>query len=114
MDMDKTCKKKGKKSSLSLYRRSAKFHVKHHLQSKAGHTKHDDATHHDNGDDHVTTSKYKMRTTCGVQETSSMSKIAVASVQTKSKCTKSLHCQTESTSRKSDSTQYTKAKSKKK
>ena len=74
MDMNKTCKKKGEKSSLSLYRRSVKFCVKHHLQSKAGHTKHDDAAHHDHDDDHVTTSKYKMHTTCGVQTTSSMSK----------------------------------------
>ena len=114
MDTDKTCKKKGKKSSLSLYRRSEKFRVKHLLQSKAEHTKHDDAAHHDHGNDHVTTSKYKMCTTHGVQTTSSTSKIAVASVQTKSKCTKSLHCQTESTSRKSVSTQYIKAKSKKK
>ena len=63
MDTDKICKKKGKKSSLSLYRRSVKFRVKHHLQSKAGDTKHDDATHHDHGDDHVTPSKYKMCTT---------------------------------------------------
>ena len=53
-----------------------------------------------------------MRTTCGVQTTCSMSKITVASVQTKSKCTKSLHCQTESKARKSISTQYTKIKSK--
>ena len=53
-----------------------------------------------------------MCTTSGVQTTCSMSKIAVASIQTKSKCTKSLHCQTESTARKSVSTQYTKAKSK--
>ena len=59
-----------------------------------------------------TTSKYKMRTTCGVQTTCSMLKMAVGSIQTKSKCTKSLHCQTESTARKSVSTQYTKAKSK--
>ena len=50
-----------------------------------------------------------MHTTCGVQRTSSMSEIVVASVQTNIKCTKSLHCQTESTSRKSVSTQYTKA-----
>ena len=38
--------------------------------------------------------------------------MAVASVQTKSKCTQSLHCQTEKPKRKSVSTQYTKAKSK--
>ena len=72
-------------------------------------------SHHDHGDDHgniPTTSKYKMHTTCGVQTTCSMLKIAVASVQTKSKCTKSLHRQTESKARKSVSTQYTKAKSK--
>ena len=70
---------------------------------------------HDHGDDHgivPTTSKYKMHTTCEVQTTCSMSKMAVASVQTKSKCTKSLHCQAESTARESVSTQYTKAKSK--
>ena len=108
MDTDKTCKKKGRKSSLSLYRRSEKFCITHPLQSKAWDTKHDDATHHDLADDHVTPSKSKMRTTCGVQTTSSMPKIAVASVQTKIKCTKSLHCQTESMSRKSVSTQYTK------
>ena len=109
MDTDKTCKKKGRKSHLSLYRRSEKFCTTHPLQSKAGDTKHDDAAHHDHADDHVTPSKYKMCTTCGVQTTSSMSKIAVASVQTKIKFTKSLHCQTEPMSRKSVSTQYTKA-----
>ena len=108
MDTKKTHKKKGRKSSLSLYRRSEKFCITHPLQSKAGDTKHDDATHHDHADDHVTPSKYKMHTTCKVQTTSSMSKIAVASVQTKIKCTKSLHCQTESMSKKSVSTQYTK------
>ena len=91
MDTDKTRKKKGRKSSLSLYR-SEKFCVTHPLQSKAGDTKHDDATHQYHADDHVIPSKYKMQTTCGVQTTSSMSKIAVASVQTKIKHTKSLHC----------------------
>ena len=101
MDTEKTQKKKGNKSSSTLYRRSEKFGVTHPMQSKVAHTKHDDATDHDHGDNHVTTSHYKMRTTCGVQTTCSMSSIAVASVQTKSKCTKSLHCQTESTSRKS-------------
>ena len=91
----------------------AKLCVTHPMQSKVAHTKHDDAADHDHGDNHVATSHYKMHTTCEVQTTCSMSKIAVVSVQTKSKCTKSLHCQTESTSRKSVSTQYTKAKSKK-
>ena len=38
--------------------------------------------------------------------------MAVASVQTQSKCTQSLHCQTEKPKRKLVSTQYTKAKSK--
>ena len=109
MDTNKTCKKKGRKSSLSLYRRSEKFHITHPLQSKAGDTKHDDEAHQYHADDHVTPLKYKMHTTCGVQATSSMSKIAVASVQTKIKFTKSHHCQTESMSRKSVSTQYTKA-----
>ena len=73
---------------------------------------HDDAAHHDHGNNHgnvPTTSKYKMCTTCGVHMTSSMSKNAVASIQTKSKCTKSLHHQTESTARKLVSIQYTKA-----
>ena len=92
MDTEKTQKKKGKKSSLTLYRRSEKFHVTHPTRSKVAHTKHDDAANDDHGDNHVTTSHYKMHTTCGVQTTCSMSKIAVASVQTKSKCTKSLHC----------------------
>ena len=41
-----------------------------------------------------------------------MSNIVVASIKTKSKCTKSLHYQTESKARKSVSAQYTKAKSK--
>ena len=50
--------------------------------------------------------------TYGVQTTCSMPKIAVAFIQTKSKSTKSLHCQTELTARKSVSTQYTKAISK--
>ena len=98
MDTGKTWKKKRKKSSLTLYRRSQK---------------HDDAADHDHGDNHVTTSHYKMCTTCGAQTTCSMSKIAVASVQINSKCTKSFHFQTESTSRKSVSTQYTKTKGKK-
>ena len=55
-----------------------------------------------------------MRTTYEVPTTCSMSKMAVVSVQTKSKCTKSLqvHCQTEKATRKSVSTQYTKAKCK--
>ena len=53
-----------------------------------------------------------MHTICGVQTTCSMSKISVASVQTKSKCTKTLHCQTESKPKKSVSTQCTKSKSK--
>ena len=113
MDTEKTWKKEGKKSSLTQYRRSEKFHVTHPMQSKVAHTKHVYATDHDHGDNHATTSHYKMHTTCGVQTTCSMSKIAVASVQIKSKCTKSLHCQTESTSKKSVSTQYTKTKSKK-
>ena len=85
---------------------------KNPLQSQHVQSKHDDVPHHDHGDDHgniPTTSKYKMHIS-GVQTTCSMSKITVASVQTKSKCTKSLHCQTESTARKSVSTQYRKAK----
>ena len=42
-----------------------------------------------------------MCTTCEVQTTCGMLKMAVASVQTKSKCTQSLHCQTEKLTRKS-------------
>ena len=53
-----------------------------------------------------------MHTACEVQTTCRMPKVAVASVQTKSKCTQSLHCQTEKPKRKLISTQYTKAKSK--
>ena len=88
---------------------------KNPLQSQCVQTKYDTIPHHDHGDDQgniSTTSKYKMHTTCEVQTTSSMSKMAVASIQTKSKCTKSLHCQTEKPARKSVSTQYTKAKRK--
>ena len=115
MDTEKTWKKKGRKSSVTLYRQSQQFHVKNPLQSQCVQAKHDAVPHHDHVDDHgniLTTSKYKMHTTCEVQTTCSISKMAVASVQTKSKCTKSLHCQTEKPARKSVSTQYTKAKSK--
>ena len=52
--------KEGEKSSLTLYRRSKKFPVKNPLQSKLVHTKHDDATDHDDDDVNIpTTSKYK-------------------------------------------------------
>ena len=108
MDTEKTWKKKGRKSSLTLHRQSQQFCVKNPLHSQCVQAKHDTAPHHDHDHDHgnfPTMSKYKMCTTCGVQTACSMLKIAVASIQTKSKCTKSLHCQTEWKARKSVSTQ---------
>ena len=105
MEMEISWKKKGRKSSLTLYRRSQQFHVKN---------KHDTVAqnYHDNyGHGNMpTTSKPTLQTTCGVQTTSSMAKLAIASVQTKSKSTTSLSCQTDSKSKKSAGTQYTKPK----
>ena len=114
METEKSQKKKGKQSSLSLYRRSGQFHQQNLIPSKVVHTKHLDATHHDHGHDHVspTTSEYKIRTTCGVQTTCSMFKMSVASVQTRTLGTKSLYCQTEKKTTKLVSTQCTKAKNK--
>ena len=77
------------------------------------HTKHVDIAHHDYyGHDHVskTTAMYIMHTTCGVQTTCSMSKMSVASVQTRTLGTRSLYCQTEKTTKKSVSTQCPKQK----
>ena len=111
METDKSWKKNCKRSSLSLYRQSGKCHEQNPIPSKVVHTKHVDTTHHDYyGHDHVskTTAMYTMHTTSGVQTTCSMSKMSIASVQTRTLGTRSLYCQTEKTTRKSVSTQCTK------
>ena len=112
MKTDKSWKKNCKRSSLSLYRRSGKFCEQNPIPSKVVHTKHVDTAHHDYGHDHVskTTAKYTMRTTCGVQTTCGMSKMSIASVQTRTLGTRSLYGQIEKTTRKSVSTQCTKQK----
>ena len=101
--MEKSQKKKRTKSWLTLYRRSQQFCVK----NKKERVYHNDHCEYEHGN-MLTSSKPTLRTTCGVQTISSMAKIAVASVQTKRKSTTSLSCQTDSKSKKSASTQYTK------
>ena len=78
MDTEKMGKKKGRKSSLTLYRSSKQFHVKNPVQNNCVQAKHDPNDHADDHGNVPTTSKHKMHTTCQVQTTCSMSKMAVA------------------------------------
>ena len=103
METEKSQKKKGTKSQLTLYRRSQQFCVKNKKEC----VNHNDHCEYEHGN-MLTSSKPTLRTTRGVQTTSSMAKIAVASVKTKRKSTTSLSCQTDSKSNKSAGTQYTK------
>ena len=78
--MEKSWKKKGTKSQLTLCRRSQQFCVKNKKEC----VYHNDHCEYERGN-MPTSSKPTLQTICGVQTTSSMAKIAVASVQTKRK-----------------------------
>ena len=94
MEMEKSWKKKGRKSRLTLCRRSQQFHVKNKHET----VHQNDHGHYDHGNIQMT-SKPTLQTTCGVQTTSSMAKLSVAPVQTKRRSTTSFSCQTDSKSK---------------